>query len=172
MKKSAKILKVTLLLFFLTEAFGLNTAYAQNSKQQKENNKEDAVKKMVESQQYVFVAQSALPMGGRIRQLTSAYELKVTKDTLEADLPYYGRAYTAPIDPTQGGFHFKTKNFEYRAKETKKGGWDISITPKDVTDVRQLTLNISKAGYTSLQVTSNSRQPISFNGYIIEPDKK
>ena len=36
----------------------------------------------------------------------------------------------------------------------------------------RLTLDVSSDGYASLQVTSNNRQPISFNGYVTERKKK
>jgi hypothetical protein len=105
-------------------------------------------------------------MVGRSRQLTSDYDVKVAKDSIISYLPYFGRAYTAPLDPTRGGIQFKSKDFEYTISNKRKGGWDILIKPKDVDDVRQLSLMISEDGYGSLQVLSNNRQPIIFNGYV------
>ncbi|MCS3794954.1 hypothetical protein GGD38_000292 [Chitinophagaceae bacterium OAS944] len=52
----------------------------------------------------------------------------------------------------------------------KKGGWNVTITPKDVQDPRQLTMSIFDNGTASVVVTSYNRQPISFNGYVT--DKK
>jgi hypothetical protein len=40
------------------------------------------------------------------------------------------------------------------------------ITPKDNRDVRQMNFTISASGYATLQVSSNNRQSISYNGYI------
>src|SRR3954466_3781221 len=87
--------------------------YAQGSKENKQAAKDAAVKNMVDSQTYVFVAQTVLPLSGRTRQLTSDYDMKVTRTSITCDLPYFGRAYQAPIDPTQGGIHFTSKDFEY-----------------------------------------------------------
>lgn len=128
--------------------------------------KETVIKNLIDSQSYVFKAQSAMPMSGRTRQLTSDYDVKVTKDEVVSYLPYYGRAYTAPIDPSQGGIQFTSKSFDYTATPRKKGGWDILIKPKDYRDVQQFFLSVSQSGYATLQVTSTSRQAISFNGYI------
>jgi hypothetical protein len=121
---------------------------------------------LVDSQTYVFKAQSASPLSGRLRQLTSEYDLTVTPTSLVCYLPYFGRAYTAPIDPSQGGIQFTSKDFDYTKTPRKKGGWDITIKPKDVKDVQQMLLTIFDDGYSNLQVISISRQQISFNGQI------
>jgi Domain of unknown function (DUF4251) len=130
--------------------------------------KKVAIKNVVETQQYIFKAQYALPMSGRSMALTSDYDLVVSKSTVIAYLPYFGRAYQAPIDPTQGGIKFTSTQFQYTKQNSKKDGWDISIIPKDAPDIQKLNLHISSNGYATLQVTSTQRQFISFNGYIEE----
>lgn len=121
---------------------------------------------VIAAKEYVFEAQTATSMSGRVIQLTYGYELKVKKDTVVAYLPYFGRAYTAPLDPTKGGIQFTSAQFTYHVQERKKGGWDISIQPSDGGDVRQLLLSVSESGYGTLQVLSNNRQPISFYGVV------
>jgi len=151
---------VAAILFFM-QACGVG---AQVPKKEKQN----AVKSMVDSKDYVFKADYVIPMRGTSRSLTSDYDLAVSKDTVKAYLPFFGRAYTAPIDPTQGGIKFTSTDFNYQTKEKKKGGWQVTIELKDADDVRQLMLDISENGYASLRVTSNNREAISFNGYIKE----
>jgi hypothetical protein len=147
-------------------------AQAQDTKKDKDATKIAATKNLVDSQNYVFIAQTALPLSGNTRQLTSDYDLKVTKSTVVSYLPYFGRAYTAPIDPTKGGIQFTSKDFEYSATPRDKGGWDVVIKPRDFQDVQQMSLNISSTGYATLSVTSTNRQVISFNGYIRAPRQK
>lgn len=137
-----------------------------------QSDKEAATKKLVESQRYVFIPQSAMPLTGHVRQLTPDYSLVITKDTLDSYLPYFGRAYSAPINTTDGGIQFVSTSFEYTATPRKKSGWDISIKPKDAGDVQQMQLSVSETGYASLQVISTNRQAISFNGYITEVKRK
>jgi len=156
-------------LVMIALLFHNNNLIAQNSKQEK---KQAAIKALIDSQNYVFKAQSAMPMSGTTRQLNYDYDLKVSKDTINSYLPYYGRAYTAPMDPTQGGIHFISKDFEYTVTPGKKQGWDIVIKPKDVQDVQMMSLSVSSDGYATLQVTSTSKQPISFNGIITEKKTK
>ena len=126
---------------------------------------------LIESKNFVFIAESAHPLSGQFRHLTSEYDLRVLGDSIIAFLPYFGRAYSAPLDPTQGGIQFTSTDFEYSQQSRKKGGWNISIKPKDARDVRQMTLFIRENGNASLQVNSNNRQSISFNGHI-EPRRQ
>jgi hypothetical protein len=161
---SKKILPLLLLGFI-----SLPTLQAQSSKQDKAARERAQIKNMVDSQNYVFKAQTALPMSGRMRQLTSDYDLKVSRKSLESYLPYFGRAYTAPIDPSEGGIKFISKDFDYKASEKKKGGWDILIKPRDTRDIQLLVFNISENGNAVLQVNLNNKQPITFNGYITAP---
>lgn len=156
------------ILLILPAFFCLSLANAQpaSTKQDKQMAKQARIKNWVDSQNYVFKAQTAMPMSGASRQLTSDYDLKITKNAVVSYLPYYGKAYSAPMDMRGGGIQFTSKDFAYKATPGKKGGWDIQIKPKDVQDVQQMSLSISENGYASLQVISTSRQPISFSGSI------
>lgn len=131
-------------------------------------NKETEIAQLIQSKNFVFKATSASPTGGRVWQLTSDYSFRVAEDTVRADLPYFGRAYSAPINPSDGGINFSSSQFDYKSETRKKGGWQILVQPKDHNDVRQMVLNVTKSGNATLQVFSNNRQPISFNGYITE----
>ena len=134
--------------------------------------RDSVIRNIIETKTYTSVAQTAQPTAGRIRQLTSTYQLDVNKDTVVSDLPYFGRAYTAPIDPSQGGIQFTSTQFEYVTTPKKKGGWTILIKPKENTDARQLILDVSSSGFANLQVLSNNRQSISFAGYVTNRKRK
>lgn len=140
-------------------------SYAQLSK--KDQKKAD-IQNLIQSKSFAFVTQSATPLGGGNINLTSAYNIKVSSDTLIADLPYYGRAFVAPINPSEGGIHLTSTHFSYQTTQRKKGGWDIMLSPTDGKDVRQLFLTVSESGYGTLQVNSINRQSISFSGYVID----
>lgn len=156
------------LLVWTMVASCLFEAGAQTSKQAA---KAQAVKNMVNNINFVFQANYVNPQRGGAKSIDYGYDLVVLKDTITAYLPYFGRAYVAPTDPTEGGIKFKTNHFDYKAKTNKKGGWDILIVPKDknisnMRDVQSLRLSITSTGYASLYVTSTNRDPISFDGYI------
>lgn len=161
MKNKAITYSSTFLLVAIAIALLPQTGFAQNKK-----DKKAAIKNIVETRNYVFKAQTALPASGSTRQLTSDFDLRVSKDTIISDLPYFGRAYTAPMNPAEGSLRFTSTDFQYAATNKKKGGWNVIITPKDLQDPRQLTLSIFDNGTASVVVTSYNRQPISFNGYV------
>jgi len=126
---------------------------------------DDVIAKKILGKRYVFVPQSATPLQGSMRQLTAEYELKVLPDTINSFLPYFGRAYSAPIGASQSGISFTSTDFAYSITPRKKGGWDILIRPNK-TDVQKMYLSVSSNGSATLQVTSTNRQAISFYGNI------
>lgn len=163
-------MKSNMLLFCLLTMLSLfaNTvSLAQDSKKDRKAAAEALVKKSIETKQYVFTARTANPIGGRSINLTSTYDLKVYGDSVICDLPYFGRAFSATA-ATGGGINFTSTNAEYTATDAKKGGWNINIKPKDISDIRQIDLFVSPSGYTTVTVTSNSRQSISYYGMISE----
>ncbi len=131
--------------------------------------KDTDISELVKRQQYTFDARRALAQNGFSKDLTSNYNLRISPDSIIADLPYYGRAYQAPIDPTKGGISFTSTHFSYQMEEAKKGGWNIEITPKEnEINVSKMRLEITANGYANLSIISLHRQPISFYGKIKE----
>lgn len=124
------------------------------------------IQQMFDTKNFIFKAETANPQSGRTRQLTQEYDLTISGSKIVCFLPYYGRAYNAPVS-SEGGIKFTSTDFSYDIKKVKKG-WEITMVPKDVTDVHQMYLTAFTNGRATLQVTSNSRQNISFNGYIIK----
>ncbi|CAL1519297.1 DUF4251 domain-containing protein [Chitinophaga sp. MM2321] len=168
--KSSFALKTVFIFSMIALTTG--SLYAQETKTQKKEEKAAEVKALIDSRNYVFVAQSALPMNGRTRQLTSEYNVTVTADSVVSYLPYFGRAYSAPYGSNKSPLDFKTKQFKYTSTPRKKDGWSISVKPTDQQDIQNINITVSSSGYGTLQVTSNNRQPMSFNGYIKEGKKQ
>lgn len=106
-------------------------------------------------------------MRGSVIQLTSDYDIRISGDSITAYLPYFGRAHTARMN-AEGGIRFTSTNFQYQVTKRRKGSWLVLIEPNDTRDVRQMSLSVSSSGYGILQVNSNNRDPISFNGYLAE----
>ena len=113
-----------------------------------------------------FVAETVMPLRQPSRQLTSMYDLKITTDSVFSFLPYFGRAYQAPMDPSDIGIQFTSTDFAYQVNHVKEKRWNISIKPNDVSSIQEMLLEIFSNGTASLQVTSTHREPISFRGYI------
>ena len=153
-----KKLKI-LLAFLITMIWDLPALNAQE--------KDAAVlQQMFDTKNFIFKAETVNPQSGRTRQLTQEYDLTITRDKIVCFLPYYGRAFSAPVS-SEGGIKFTSIDFSYDVKQIKKG-WEITMVPKDVTDVHQMLLTAFTNGRATLQVTSNNRQNISFNGYVVK----
>ena len=126
----------------------------------------DDIKAMVNSSQFVFVANQVSPLRGRTRNLTSRYTVNVSKDTVDCYLPFFGHATQAPMDPSQGGIQFVSTKFSYDVVAKKENQWTVTIKPGDNTSVQQLFFTIFSNGSASLSVISTYRDAISFSGHI------
>lgn len=156
-------MKTVFSLAFILLALAAGTACSSSSQAQDGNANYESI---IGSKNYTFIAQSVTPLGGRNRQLTSDYDLRVLGDSVVSYLPYFGRAYSAPVNPNEGGIQFTSTQFEYQTVPRSKGGWIITIKPTDAKDVREMNLTVTSKGYATLNVISNNRQSISYNGYV------
>ena len=114
----------------------------------------------------IFVPQTVYPLGMAVRQATSGFELRISKDTINSYLPYFGRAYNADYDSRDGGAQFISSDFNYTESTNKKGERNITIKPKDNKDVREVRITIYGDGYAYVQLTFNQRQSIRYRGQI------
>ena len=153
-------------LFLIISLIGCKTK--ELSPEQQIKAKEYADK--IESRNLTFNARSAQPMSGRSINLNYNYYLKVSKDTIIANLPYYGRTYVAPINPRDISIDFTSTNFLYNQEKKENGTYEIKIVPKDITNRENedisLLLKISPSGYATLNAILTNKQGISFYGTV------
>ena len=126
----------------------------------------DEIQNMVNSSQFIFVADRLTPLRGTPRYLTNYYYVNVTRDKLSSFLPFLGRIYHPLLDPTNGPLRFTSTRFTYNVTPKNKNGWEIIIKPGDNQYVQQLRFDIFNNGSTTLYVTSQDRDAISFSGHI------
>ena len=141
-------------------------ACSGNRKSAGSNTMNNSVQNMLDLQRFVFQAHSVTPLRGHFRSLTSPYDVSVSKDTLRSYLPYFGRAYSPPLNQTESALNFTSTNFSYSVSRYKKNGWNVVIKPKDRPDVQQYSFTIFDNGSVTLNVMSNSRDAITFNGQL------
>ncbi|MBP1618447.1 MAG: hypothetical protein H6Q14_2274 [Bacteroidetes bacterium] len=113
-----------------------------------------------------FRPTQATPTSYKAVSLSYGYYLRITKDTVQCSLPYFGRAYTANLNTDEIGVNFTSKNFEYQKEVARKGSYTIRIEPRDTRQKFKLYLTVQPSGYSSLQVTDPDRQAISFYGAV------
>jgi len=154
MKAPYKIFKTLMLL--AVPALFLSTVHAQDQ--------QASIKDAVAAKNFIFTPQTMLPTSGPSKQVGGqGYQLRISGDSLVSYLPYIGRAYSAPMN-NNGGLNFTSTKFDYVVTDRKKGGWEVSIKPKDISDFREFALTVFENGSASLRAISNNRQPISFDG--------
>jgi hypothetical protein len=126
----------------------------------------DDIRNMVDSSRFVFVAERVSPLRGRTRYLTSRYDVVVKKDSITCFLPFFGRAFEAPVDPSKGGIQFTSTRFSYNVSPKNNNQWQVTIRPNDYSDVQELFFNIFDNGTATLNVVNTHRDPISFSGHM------
>ena len=132
--------------------------------------------------QYYFVAERAnptdrhtldrvvsnLPNGNltRMLQLDLGHYLKVNKDSLKVDLPYFGRAYRSKYGEKDGGFKFETDKFSVFKLQTPQK-ITYKIVPNKEKNIHQIILEVYQDNRrASVYIYSNDRQPISYDGFL------
>jgi len=152
------------IIILLTLVIAVSPLFAQKEKKAE---KEQKIKTMIESQQYRFVAQTALPMTGESISLTSEYDLTVDSLQIKSFLPFFGRAYYAEYGQSDGGIKFDNKADDYSSVfDKKKKSFRIFMKVKGKHDIYQINLDAGLSGYAHLSIISNDKQSISFYGAI------
>lgn len=164
-----KTIKLTTLLiatvWTLTLFSGCGSTQSVVEKQQKTLR----IKEKVQSATFTFQAVRAHPMEGQPINLTSSYDLKVSKDSIQAFLPYFGRAYVAPINPSEAGIKFTSTKFDYQMVEGKRdGSWTITIKTLDTPRTMTLHITVWDNGSAQLTVNNPDKQSIFFDGSLME----
>ena len=124
-----------------------------------------AVKKQIEDRQYTIEVNRMIPMNGRARELTPTYSLSINGDTINSHLPYFGTAYSIPYGGGQG-LIFKAPITVYSENFDAKGTADISIRTRSEDDNYVYRIQVFENGSTTIHVTPNNRQAITFYGSI------
>ncbi|MGI6047446.1 MAG: DUF4251 domain-containing protein [Petrimonas sp.] len=154
------------LIIVLSVAFGLTTCGTTQTVAKKEAVANE-VKQRVNDFDFTFKATYAYPTGFRSIYLSPFYDVKVNPDTIRSYLPYYGRAYVASMDPSEGGIKFTSTDFDYQVVPgRKKGNWLVNIRTRDTGREIFLYFDIWENGTARLNVIDTNRQSISFQGDI------
>jgi hypothetical protein len=132
------------------------------------NAQDSTIKASLDNKRVAFSPTNMMPASGKSRPVTtSEYSLQVKgNDTLVAYLPYVGRSYNAPINPSDAGINFTSTNFTYTVTEGKKNSYKVVIVTKDRMYNSTFTLTVYDNGTAYLNVISNDKQSISYNGSI------
>lgn len=145
---------LVIILATLLSILSTTSVYGQN---------EEKIKKIVESKEYKIDVNTMYPMRGPVKHLNSSYVLKVKNDSVFSYLPYYGRAYSVPYDGGHG-LQFEAPIEKYSMKVGKKNKCIIKFNARTNEDNFEFTLEVFDNGSTSIDITMQNREPITFRG--------
>lgn len=163
-----KNIKLTALLFFVIATM----ANAQSSKKEEKEKLKDEqyqeVLELIKSGNIEFTARKANTQRGRpINLTTNANFTRIKGKNASADMPYFGRAFSAGYSNSDGGINFDGPMESYDVKNNdKKRRVTIKFKVRGPDDTYSCTLTISSMEMASLSVASNKRQVINYNGLV------
>ena len=131
---------------------------------------EQAVNQLISRKTITFVANRILTSGGNQSMLTQLNSMTVNQDSLTVSLPYIGKEGSSG---NTGGnpLQFTTTDFTYKVEVTKKKD-KIHYDGGEIARKRPVHVHVDdqqKASWPKLTITSSSRSPMNFSGYIQEP---
>ena len=157
-------------MLLLAMLAGIPTLSAQTKKEKKEQKKE-AVRQLIVSENYKIDVNTAMPMRGRNITLSSPYSLEIRNDSVFSYLPYYGRAYSVPYGGGSG-LIFNAPLKEYTMDLDKKGNAVIKFSARSPEDFFEFSSKVFSNGTASIDVIMQNRQSISYRGELDTENKK
>lgn len=150
--------------------FTVNIVFSQTKKEIKAEAAAKEYEKtieLIEGSIFEFVADWATSTGGkRINLITNPNYFKINKDSADIFLPYFGVGHSPSIGLTDnGGISFKGIMDKYSVKTNdKKQNISIKFTGKAQREQLDFTLTVYKSGSSFLNVNSNARSGIKYDG--------
>ena len=138
---------------------------------------------LINSNQFTFMPKRANPTNfdvinvmnslpnnnsARMLDLDYGYSVVIKEKELDVNLPYFGRLFNPSYDTSKNSYNFNSKDFTVSKLQNKKGNWVFTVSPKDLSNVRVIYIEIFKNGGAYVSIDSNDRQAISYDGYIMK----
>lgn len=171
MKKIALIICAFILSITL---FSQEEQTRKEKKQEKRTIAFEELSKLIESGEFNFIAQRALPQGYQPVDLTTHNaDLEIKNDSALAYLPYFGRAFSPTYGGGDNGIKFEESVKDYSVEyDDEKRRIIIKFDIKSPNDSYSCTLTITTIDSASLYVNSNKRAPMNYSGRIESVDKE
>ena len=180
----------TYILFFMALALSLNVASSQTRaekkalKKQEQEESYNITKQLIESGKYEFEATWATPLSGDISRLNlvggnnvfignrvnligNSNFVRVNNKDANIFLPYFGRAFRVTNNRGGSGLEFEGTLEKYNVKyNDAKHKIEIKFTTKNTKDQLRFHIEITSKGGAVINVNSNNRQSIRYEGDI------
>jgi hypothetical protein len=146
------------------------------------------LKELVEDKSFKFIAETAHPMQTyAVTQVTNALlrntgnssgtifltgrgdYIKVMKDTVSAELSYFGEVrFVGSIDPSDSGINFDEESLNFTTTENeKKKTLNLEFDVNSKTDRYNVIMQIYPSKRTNVIINSSKRTSIRYGGKIV-----
>ena len=144
------------------------TVFSSCGSAQKTSSSPVEIKSAIDNDSWRFTATRANPMGGSSRQLTTDYWVELSKGNAAFALPYFGQAYGAggSYPAGKGPLDFTTSQFSLDKQPKNNGATQITLKPRDNTDVLSATFTFFDNGNATLDLVMSGRSSISYSGKV------
>jgi hypothetical protein len=170
--KTKILLMTTLLIFSLITVYGkVQDKDKKAIKAEKRLQLQKQIEEIINSRQFIFIGERALPMWGTSITLTpNSNYFKFDPANIESYMPFFGDAYSVNynVDP---GVKFEGKPGEFEIKQLQKGkGYDIRVKVSIPSDTYDIFMHVSLDGTANLTISSFKRSSISYMGSLSIPE--
>ena len=164
--------------YYLLLIFGLFVSLSIAAQSKKELKKAEAekqyedMKALVEGGEFTFMADWATAAAGaRINLNSNVNFIKFSKDSIDTYLPYYGSSSSGGAAmTTDGGIVCSGPKTKYKIKlNDKKKKIQLTFITTDNNDTYDFIMTIFKGGNTNINVNSNYRTSIKYDGITSAP---
>ncbi len=161
--------KIICFAFAVLIAGSVLSSLAQSNKKLSKDEKRERlaakVKDSIDNKSFTINVNMAYPQSHAAINLTSNYSLRLIGDSIISYLPYYGRAYRVPYGGGKA-LNFSDKVIDYKTTYPKKNLTRILFTVKNDEDTYKYTIEVYDNASSTINVSSNQRQYISFSGEL------
>ena len=165
--KAGKVGSYLISLMMVTLVF-MSCATQQERAERRELMKKAVAEAVAKRQMHIDIM-SMNSMRYGTRTVASDYFLELHGDSLRSYLPYLGQAHQAPMMSPAQGLNFDEPIQNIKESHPKEILSRLEIGVRTQEDRYQYTIELYESGKAYINVQSQHRDPISFDGELVMP---
>jgi len=157
---------VTLLFVFTLFSTQFIAQTKKELKEEKAVKEYEVMKSLINSKEYVFDATwISTSRGRRINIAGGSNSITVKQDSTKAAMQFFGEVYS--IRNSNEGVSFDNVMGNYKVEfNDKKRRITISFNVKNKSETYGILMSVSKTGYTYVDVFSNNKSNVTYDGNV------
>ena len=162
-----KIIVLVFLIVFSNSLIGQTKKEKKQLKKEKANKEYVAIKKLINSEEYVFNGTWLTAQNGmRIDLSSSSNQMEIKKDSANASMQFFGEVRSIGFKD-EGGIVFDNIIKDYKlAYNDKKQRIQISFNVRNKTENFDISILVHKSGFAYVDIFSSHRSTINYEGNL------